>query len=177
MKNLVPALIALLFIASCRDKETGKKITSISFTPSSSNVAVGLTQQLTATVEPADAAKKELFWSIDDVSKATVDATGKVTGLMEGTAIITATAADGSNTQGTVTIKVTPKATSVVIVPANPSVGVGGKRTLTAVAFPANAAQAVTWTSSDPSKATIDASTGTVTGIALGSTTITAIVA
>src|SRR6218665_3173649 len=180
MKNLAIAFIALLFIASCGDKKTDpieRKVTSVAIAPSSLSVAVGLTQQLTATVEPADVPKKEVFWRSSNEKTATVDATGKVTGVEAGVAIITATAKDRRPTQRAVTNKVNPKKTSLVIVPANPSVGVGGKRTLTAVVLPANAVQSVTWTSSDPSKATIDASTGTVTGVALGSVAITATVA
>lgn len=44
--------------------------------------------QLTAKVKPADA---PLTWSSNDETVATVDATGKVTGIAAGTAIITAT--------------------------------------------------------------------------------------
>ena len=109
MKNLLFALIALLFVSSCKDKKTDpveNKVTSIAIEPSSPAVAVGFTQQLTATVLPADAAKKEVTWSTGDETKATVDATGKVTGVAKGTAVITATAADGSGVAGTVTLTV-----------------------------------------------------------------------
>src|SRR6218665_672313 len=177
MKNLLFALIALLFVSSCKDKKTDpveNKVTSIAIEPSSPAVAVGFTQQLTATVLPADAAKKEVTWSTGDETKATVDATGKVTGVAKGTAVITATATDGSNVKGTVTVNITVKATSVVITPAEPSVAVGGNLTFTAAVLPAEAPQAVKWTSSDPTKATIDATTGATKGIAAGSVTITA---
>src|SRR6218665_3153632 len=66
------------------------------------------------------------------------------------------------------------KVTSVAIAPDNPSVAVGRNITLTATATPADASQAVTWTSSDTAKATINATTGTATGIAIGTVTITA---
>ena len=50
-----------------------------------------LTTQLTATVAPEDALNKDVTWSSSDTAIATVDATGKVTGVGEGTATITAT--------------------------------------------------------------------------------------
>src|SRR6218665_2548209 len=149
------------------------KATSIVVTPSSPNVAVGLTQRLTATVSPADASK-EVTWSSSNESKATVDAAGLVTGIDMGTAVITAAAKDGSDVKGTVTVNITVRATSVAIMPADPSVGIRGNLTLTAAVLPAEAAQAVRWTSSDPGKATIDAVSGVATGIALGTTVITA---
>src|SRR6218665_2314739 len=149
------------------------KATSIVVTPSSPNVAVGLTQRLTATVSPADASK-EVTWSSSNESKATVDAAGLVTGIGMGTAVITAAAKDGSDVKGTVTVNITVRATSVAITPADPSVGIRGNLTLTAAVLPAEAAQAVRWTSSDPTKATIDAVSGVATGIALGTTVITA---
>jgi hypothetical protein len=50
-----------------------------------------------------------------------------------------------------------------------------GTLTLTAAAIPAGAVVGpITWTSSDPTKATVNASTGLVTGVATGSVTITA---
>src|SRR6218665_1038628 len=152
------------------------KATSIVVTPSSPNVAVGLTQRLTATVSPADASK-EVTWSSSNESKATVDAAGLVTGIGMGTAVITAAAKDGSDVKGTVTVNITVRATSVAITPADPSVGIRGNLTLTAAVLPAEAAQAVRWTSSHPGKATIDAGSGEATGIALGTTVITAVAA
>src|SRR6218665_2493812 len=173
-KNLLFALIALLFISSCKKDPVEQKVTSITLAPSSPQAAVGGNQQLEVTALPADATNKEVTLSSSDEKKVAVDATGKVTGIAKGTAVITAIAKDGSNVKGTVTVSVTVKATSIAITPAEPSVGIGGNLTLTAAALPAEADQAVRWASSDPTKATIDAATGVATGIGLGSTTITA---
>ena len=52
----------------------------------------GYTTELTAHVLPTDAADKMLTWSSDNESVATVDQTGKVTGVSVGTATISATA-------------------------------------------------------------------------------------
>ena len=55
------------------------------------------------------------------------------------------------------------------------SIGIGAKKTLKATVEPANATdKTVTFESSDPSKATVDANTGEVEGKAAGSTNITA---
>ena len=65
--------------------------------------------QLTATVAPDNATDKTVTWSSDKTSVATVDATGKVTAVAEGTATITAKAGDKT---ATCTVTVTAKASS-----------------------------------------------------------------
>lgn len=65
--------------------------------------------------------------------------------------------------------------TGVGVVPAAVSVAVGAKVTLTAVVIPATADdKSVTWSTSDGDIASVNASTGEVTGVAEGSATITA---
>ena len=55
----------------------------------------GQTVSLTATVNPGNAANKSITWSSSNSSIATVSANGTVTAVTNGTADITATAADG----------------------------------------------------------------------------------
>ena len=57
---------------------------------------IGNTLTLTATVLPADATDKSVSWSSSGDAVATVDASGKVTAVSNGTAIIKAEAKDGS---------------------------------------------------------------------------------
>ena len=57
---------------------------------------IGNTLTLTATVLPADATDKSVSWSSSSDAVATVDASGKVTAVSKGTAIIKAEAKDGS---------------------------------------------------------------------------------
>jgi cellulase/cellobiase CelA1/aryl-phospho-beta-D-glucosidase BglC (GH1 family) len=67
--------------------------------------------------------------------------------------------------------------TGVTVAPARVSIDAGASRTLTATVSPANATNKnVTWTSSDPGVATVDAAGG-VTGVAAGGATITVITA
>ena len=56
----------------------------------------GASLQLTATVNPSNATDRTVTWSSSDAAVATVDKTGKVTGVKAGTATITATAGDKS---------------------------------------------------------------------------------
>ena len=53
------------------------------------------TMQLTATVEPDDAANKKVVWLSNNTEVATVDQNGMVTAIKEGTATISASAIDG----------------------------------------------------------------------------------
>ena len=56
------------------------------------------TEQLTATITPADAVNKNIVWSSSDESVATVDNTGLVTYVDRGNCTITVTAVDGGYT-------------------------------------------------------------------------------
>ena len=69
------------------------------------------TEQLTATVTPANATNKKVTWSSDKLEVAVVDQKGQVTAKAEGTAKITVTTEDGSKTaecKVTVTAKAPP---------------------------------------------------------------------
>src|SRR6218665_2742043 len=176
-KKLLPVFIALLLISSCKkDKEEPQKVTSIAVTPSSSALTAGGTQQLKAVVTPADAANQEVTWSSSDPAVATVNAAGLVTGLTEGKATVTAAAKDGSDVKGTATVTVTlKKVTSITVTSSSTAVAVGSTQQLTAAVLPEDAAdKGVTWSSSDISKATVDPSTGLVSGLSTGAVTITA---
>ena len=61
-------------------------------------LTVGDTQTLIATITPDDANNKNVSWSSDKPSVATVDENGKVTAVAEGTAKITVTTVDGKKT-------------------------------------------------------------------------------
>ena len=61
-------------------------------------LTVGDTQTLTATITPNDANNKNVSWSSDKPSVATVDENGKVTAVAVGTANITVRTVDGGKT-------------------------------------------------------------------------------
>ncbi len=156
-------------------------ITSVTITAPSTSVQVGGTLQLSASVSPSSA-PQSVFWSSSDSSVATIDATGKVTGVKAGSVTITAKSAANINVTDSVAITVVTSGggnvTSVTINDPNPSgpdqVQVGGTINLfvTVVADP-GVSKAVTWSSGDNSLATVD-NNGIVTGVAAGTVTITA---
>ena len=138
-------------------------------------IYVGESKAVTATVKPDDATNKELTWKSSDESIATVDATGKVTGVKIGTTTITATARDGSGVSGSCTVTVLSHVKKVTVTPANLTLGKNKSYTLTAtVDAQPGTDTGVTWTSSDTTIATVDA-TGKVTATdKVGTVTITA---
>ena len=138
-------------------------------------IYVGESKAVTATVKPDDTTNKELTWKSSDESIATVDATGKVTGVKIGTTTITATARDGSGVSGSCTVTVLSHVKKVTVTPANLTLGKNKSYTLTAtVDAQPGTDTGVTWTSSDTTIATVDA-TGKVTATdKVGTVTITA---
>ncbi len=75
---------------------------SIAVSPKTLNLEEGKTGDLTATLTPTEA-ENEVTWSSSDEKVATV-ANGKVTGVAEGTATITATTDNGKSDTATVTV-------------------------------------------------------------------------
>lgn len=86
---------------------------AISIDDNSGTVKAGSTLQLNATIVPEDALEFGVKWSSSDASIAVVSATGLVTGVVEGTATITATSVDGGLTASQ-TITVTPPPAGVL---------------------------------------------------------------
>lgn len=84
-------------------------VTDITFSEAEVTVSVGKTSQLTVTVAPSTATNKDVTWSVvndDPAGCVTVDQTGKITGVSEGTAEVRATAQDGSTVFGTCNVTV-----------------------------------------------------------------------
>lgn len=84
------------------DAEPMIEVASVSLTPETASVVIGATQQLTATVLPADAAIKTVKYVSSDPTKATVNASGLVTGVAAGTTTITVTTDSGNKTDTSV---------------------------------------------------------------------------
>ncbi len=148
-------------------------VTGVTLNQSSIVVNTGKTTQLTATISPANASNMAVNWSTSDSAIASVDNTGKVTGIMPGTVSITVTTVDGSRTancQVTVEdIKVTGVSLDFTDVTIQPT----STKQLTATITPSDATnKSITWSSSNTSIATVD-STGLVAGVAIGTATIT----
>ena len=150
--------------------------TGISLNKTETSIQRGSTETLTATVTPNNATDRTVTWSSSDPTVATVSSSGVVTALKVGSAKITATTNDGTNLSAYCTVYVYwYPATGVTVTPATASIYTGGTTTLTAEVSPANASnKSVTWSSSNTYIATVDETTGVVTGVSAGTATITA---
>jgi uncharacterized protein YjdB len=73
-------------------------VTGVSISNSVDTITLGHTDQLTATVAPNSATNKTVAWSSDNTSVATVDQTGMVTAVKEGSANIIVRTDDGDFT-------------------------------------------------------------------------------
>lgn len=145
--------------------------TDLTVAPTTANVVIGSTTQLTATVTPSNSTDN-VEWTSSDTSVATVDNTGLVTGVKAGTATITAKAGE-KEAKCTVTVTTgAVAATGVTLDKATASVTKGETLTLTATVTPSDSTDKVEWSSSDTSVATVD--NGVVTALTVGETTITA---
>ncbi len=77
---------------------TGVAVTSVSLSPSSASLNAGGTQQLTPTVLPANATNKSVTYSSNNTAVATVNSSGLITAVANGTAAITVSTVDGNKT-------------------------------------------------------------------------------
>ena len=153
-------------------------VATVVVTPENPSVIAGQTVQLTATMRDAGGnllTGRTVEWASANSAVATVSAGGLVTGVAPGAVTITATS---EGKPGTAQVTVTPvPVASVAVSPPTAGVLVGGTVQLTAA--PKDAAgnaltgRAVSWTTSNAAIATVG-QTGVVTGVAVGSATITA---
>jgi transglutaminase/protease-like cytokinesis protein 3 len=124
-------------------------VTGITVTPQSLSMRIGETQTLAATVTPAEAADKAVTWSSGAPAVAFVNpATGEVTALSAGPAVITAATRDGDKQAFcTVTVTAATEVSGVSVSPAAATVQKGAAQQFTAaVSGSGNPAQTVTWT-------------------------------
>ena len=154
-------------------------VATVTVTPGTPSIGVGKTVQLTATLKDSAGntlTGRTVTWASGSTLIATVNSSGLVTGVAVGSATITATSGTVS---GSTTVTVTPPASvaSVTVTPATPSIGVGNTVQLTATlkdsAGNTLTGRTVTWASGSTSIATVNSS-GLATGVAAGSSTITA---
>lgn len=149
-------------------------VNSVTVTPSAATIRVGETQSLNAVVDVSNGAGTGISWSSEQPSVASVSASGVVTGLSTGTAVIRATSTVNAQRSGSATITV-QAARTLTVSPATANIGVGQTAALTvSIQLDPGLPTTVTWRSSATNIATVNAN-GVVTGVALGSTQITAI--
>lgn len=81
------------------------KTESVTLDKTAIALAIGGSYTLTATVTPSDAYYKNMVWTTSSADIVSVDINGKITGIAEGTAKITATAKDSGEAECTVTVR------------------------------------------------------------------------
>ena len=169
------ALLAVCCLFSCSPKEPAEIVVeSVKLSASSLELTVGDQKSLNATVSPANATNKKINWTSSRANVASVTSDGIVEGLSAGSAVITATSANGikANCDIVVKEKVIP-VTSVTLDKAEITLAEGDSQTLTATVKPDNATdKTITWTSSNEGVAKVDG--GKVTAVSIGTATITA---
>ncbi|MCR5603916.1 MAG: Ig-like domain-containing protein, partial [Lachnospiraceae bacterium] len=157
-------------------KASDVHVTGITLEPAEKSIEAGEGFTIIPTVEPADASNKTVIWTSSDEAVATVDDNGKVTGISEGDATITATTVDGGYTAECVVTVTGSKidVTGITVDPTARTIEENEEFVVVATIIPDNATdKGVTFTSSDPLVAAVDED-GKVTGISEGEATITA---
>lgn len=155
-------------------------VATVVVSPSSTEVAVGGSTGLSATLKDASGntlSGRAVRWSSSNTAVARADDDGTVRGIAPGSATITA---ESEGKRGTATVNVpqpppAPVAT-VVVTPPSAEIATGDTKKFTAVARDASGTALVRefeWSSSNTAVATVT-SDGTVRAVAPGSATITA---
>lgn len=161
------------------------KVTGITLSPAGAQtLKVNNTLQLTATVAPDNATNKTVTWSNGGSEAATVDTDGKVTAVKEGTATITATAADGSGVTATCKVTVVaadkPAATKIEFMPPAEKLAKGDTKNVSLAVTPVDGEVAsVEWTSDNEKIVTVSGGgnnplSATIKGVSPGTATVTA---
>lgn len=149
-------------------------VTSIKINNSSPYINNGVTRRLTVDVAPKTATNQGVKWSSSNSSVIRVSSNGNITAVGYGTAVITATATDGSGISDSVVITSVRPVQSVTVNPTSVTVMEGGEVTVNVTVTPNNATfKEVDWVSSDPTIATVDFN-GTITGVTAGVCYVTA---
>ena len=151
---------------------------SIGVSPQNGTVAAGITQQFSATGHYSDGSSNAMIsvtWATSNASVATINSTGVLTAVKQGTASISATSA-GITGNTSVTVG-PPNLLSIAVSPQNPTVSAGTMQQFTATGTYSDGSTqtltGATWSSGTATVATIS-STGLATGLTVGTTTIQA---
>ena len=154
------------------------RVSSVRVAPDKVSLFVAASSNLVATALDSRGVAitgRPVVWTTNNAGVAAVSQSGVVTGLLPGTAVITAVV-DGSAGNSTITVSLTPVA-RVTVTPSDVSIDAGKSATLTARALDALGntltGRAMTWTSGDTRIVTVDQA-GVVRAIRRGSAVITA---
>ncbi len=153
----------------------GPQVRTVSVVPSMLTLRLGSSTPLVAQVAADSGADRAVTWSSVDPSRVSVSATGVVTGLAEGTAVVSATSRARPDIVGSTTVTIIAAAgvKSVAVTPQILEITIGQAQPL-AVTVQADdgISRAVTFATSAPAVATVSA-LGVVTGVTPGTATVT----
>ena len=156
---------------------TDVSASSIEITPNKGTLSIGQSSQLSARLKDAQGnivAGRDVSWSSSDTAIITVSNAGMLTAISDGESTITASV-EGVSGFATVTVSGAPVA-SISVSAQSASISVGQTQQLTASVSDAGGNilndRIMSWTTSNEASATVS-NAGLVTGIALGSSTIT----
>ena len=158
------------YSASCKVNVTQKAV-GLKLAMTDLTLGVGTSYTVGVTIDPEDATDRSVVWTSQNSEIATVDNSGKVTGVAVGTTTVIAKISNGEVVYLNVTVK--DVLTALTLDVESVTVGVGKSVTIVPSFTPENAANtAVSWKSSDDAVATVDEN-GKVTGVAGGTAMIT----
>lgn len=154
------------------------KVSTVRIAPDKVTLFVAASANLTATGFDSKGVAipgRQVVWTTNNAPVAAVTQTGRVTGIIPGTAVITAVI-DGAVGNSAITVTIVPVA-RVAITPAEVAINPGKSATLTArvldIADNTLTGRAVAWKSSDTRFVTVDQA-GVVRGVRRGSAVISA---
>ena len=169
-------LIIFLLLHRCGKGGGNYLVAQINLTPTRINIKVGEQQQVYANVFPNNAKDSSVYWSIGDPSVATVDQSGVVTGVKDGTTTVVATANDGSGVIGSATVTVgddLPELEQIQLNKSTYTVYVDKTILVETTPVPATAQLLdIQFSIYDSNIATVDAS-GRIKGVKVGTTLLT----
>ncbi len=183
MKRLLGGLglASAVLVAGCGGGDQGRdpvlglpaaSIVSVAVAPTTASVAIGASQQFTATAAYSDGTARDITrlsaWTSATPAAGTVDgARGVAVGVAAGTSVITA-AFEGKS--GSATLTVLPaKLVSIAVAPVNPSINIGNSQQFVALGtFDNNTTRDISAVSTFSSASTGVASISSTTGLALG---------
>ncbi|MBD8655144.1 DUF3494 domain-containing protein [Oxalobacteraceae sp. CFBP 13730] len=193
MKRLLCGLglVSAVLAAGCGGGDQGRdpvlglpatSLVSVAVSPTTASVAIGATQQFTATAAYSDGSARDITllsaWTSGTPAAGTVDAArGMAIGVAAGTSVITA-AFEGKS--GSATLTVLPaRLVSLAVAPVNPSINIGNTQQFVALGtFSDNTTRDIsavsTFSSASTNVASVVASTGLALGKAQGTSVISA---
>ena len=173
MNRFIKLLLAALpLLSACTQAEQEVLVERVTINQTEAVLTIGETLQLQASVSPSQATQFEIAWSSSNQAVASVNSSGLVTALGEGTATVSATAG-GKKAECKVVVDYI-HVSSLTIDKAEGTLYIGESLSLVATLSPEDATyKSIEWTSSAPGVESVFAD-GKVEALGKGKATITA---